>query len=89
MLRSARRNMSAPSMSAKVPVAIGPGAGDTAFGRCHNEVWGTRTYDESAMFEAVTLGVFEVGLSWSIVFGKWDAFPGRHSGASTSPRPRR
>jgi DNA-3-methyladenine glycosylase I len=50
------------------------GASDTAFGRYHDEVWGTRTYDESAMFEALTLGVFEVGLSWSIVFGKRDAF---------------
>ena len=50
------------------------GAGDTAFGRYHDEVWGTRTYDESAIFEALTLGVFEVGLSWSIVFGKRDAF---------------
>ena len=50
------------------------GAGDTAFGRYHDEVWGARTYDESAMFEALTLGVFEVGLSWSIVFGKRDAF---------------
>jgi DNA-3-methyladenine glycosylase I len=50
------------------------GAGDTAFGRYHDEVWGTRTYDESALFEALTLGVFEVGLSWSIVFGKRDAF---------------
>jgi DNA-3-methyladenine glycosylase I len=40
----------------------------------HDEVWGTRTYDEPAMFEALTLGVFEVGLSWSIVFGKRDAF---------------
>jgi len=50
------------------------GAGDTAFGRYHDEVWGTRTNDESAMFEALTLGVFEVGLSWSIVFGKRDAF---------------
>ena len=35
---------------------------------------GTRTGDESAMFEALTLGVFEVGLSWSIVFRKRDAF---------------
>jgi DNA-3-methyladenine glycosylase I len=26
------------------------------------------------MFEALTLGVFEVGLSWSIVFGKREAF---------------
>jgi DNA-3-methyladenine glycosylase I len=50
------------------------GAGDTAAIRYHDEVWGTRTYDESPLFEALTLGVFEVGLSWSIVFGKRDAF---------------
>ena len=50
------------------------GAGDTPFGRYHDEVWGTRTSDESVMFEALTLGVFEVGLSWSIVFGKREAF---------------
>jgi len=50
------------------------GAGDTALGRYHDDVWGTRTYDESAMFEALTLGVFEVGLSWSVVFRKRDAF---------------
>ena len=49
-------------------------AADTPFGRYHDEVWGTRTYEESALFEALTLGVFEVGLSWSIVFGKRDAF---------------
>src|SRR2546427_7197478 len=50
------------------------GAGNTDISRYHDEVWGTRTHDESAMFEALTLGVFEVGLSWSIVFGKRDAF---------------
>jgi DNA-3-methyladenine glycosylase I len=50
------------------------GAGDTALGRYHDEVWGKRTHDESAMFEALTLGVFQVGLSWAIVFGKRDAF---------------
>ena len=50
------------------------GAGDTALGRYHDVVWGTRTYDESALFEALTLGVFEAGLSWSIVFGKRDGF---------------
>jgi DNA-3-methyladenine glycosylase I len=50
------------------------GPGDTALGRYHDEVWGSRTYEESALFEALTLGVFEVGLSWSIVFGKRDAF---------------
>jgi len=50
------------------------GAEDTAAVRYHDEVWGTRTYDDSALFEALTLGVFEAGLSWSIVFGKRDAF---------------
>jgi DNA-3-methyladenine glycosylase I len=50
------------------------GAEDTAAVRYHDEVWGTRTDDESALFEALTLGVFEAGLSWSIVFGKRDAF---------------
>jgi DNA-3-methyladenine glycosylase I len=50
------------------------GAGDTPSSHYHDEVWGTRTYDESAMFEALTLGVFEAGLSWSIVFGKRDGF---------------
>src|ERR1700730_5433142 len=50
------------------------GAGDTALVRYHDGVWGTRTHDESALFEALTLGVFEVGLSWSVVFGKRDAF---------------
>jgi DNA-3-methyladenine glycosylase I len=55
-------------------------AGDTALGRYHDQVWGTRTYDEPAMFEALTLGVFEVGLSWSIVFGKRDAFRKAFSG---------
>jgi DNA-3-methyladenine glycosylase I len=56
------------------PRCVWAGAGDTALGRCHDEVWGTRTYDESALFEALTLGVFQAGLSWSIVFGKRDAF---------------
>jgi DNA-3-methyladenine glycosylase I len=49
-------------------------AGDTNLGRYHDEVWGSRTHDESALFEALTLGVFQVGLSWAIVFGKRDAF---------------
>jgi DNA-3-methyladenine glycosylase I len=48
------------------------GAGDTPLARYHDEVWGTRTYDELALFEALTLGVFEAGLSWSVVFGKRD-----------------
>ena len=47
---------------------------DSALGRYHDETWGRRTHDESALFEALTLGVFEVGLSWSVVFGKREAF---------------
>jgi DNA-3-methyladenine glycosylase I len=50
------------------------GAGDTPGARYHDQVWGTRTYDESALFEALTLGVFQAGLSWSVVFGKRDGF---------------
>jgi DNA-3-methyladenine glycosylase I len=50
------------------------GADDTANSHYHDQVWGTRTYDESALFEALTLGVFEAGLSWSVVFGKRDGF---------------
>ena len=50
------------------------GAGDTPGVHYHDDVWGTRTYDESALFEALTLGVFQAGLSWAIVFGKRDGF---------------
>jgi DNA-3-methyladenine glycosylase I len=49
-------------------------AGDGGLSSYHDDVWGKRTSDESAMFEALTLGVFEVGLSWSTVFQKRDAF---------------
>ena len=31
------------------------GTGSTAAIRYHDEVWGTRTYDEPAMFEALNL----------------------------------
>src|ERR1700750_345381 len=50
------------------------GDGDRPLGSYHDEVWGNRTHDEPAMFEALTLGVFQVGLSWAIVFAKRDAF---------------
>jgi 3-methyladenine DNA glycosylase Tag len=35
---------------------------------------GKRTFDESGLFEALTLGVFQAGLSWLVVFGKRDPF---------------
>jgi DNA-3-methyladenine glycosylase I len=47
---------------------------DTPLMRYHDEVWGKRTLDQSALFEALTLGVFQAGLSWSVVFAKRDAF---------------
>jgi DNA-3-methyladenine glycosylase I len=50
------------------------GAADGPLARYHDDVWGTRTYEESALFEALTLGVFEAGLSWAVVFGKRDSF---------------
>jgi DNA-3-methyladenine glycosylase I len=50
------------------------GATLTDLAQYHDEVWGIPTDDESALFEALTLGVFQVGLSWSTVFAKRDAF---------------
>ena len=40
----------------------------------HDEVWGTPTHDERALFEALSLGVFEIGMSWAVVFRKRPAF---------------
>jgi DNA-3-methyladenine glycosylase I len=70
-----------------VPTGDGPVIGEDGRPRCpwagvtasalvryHDEVWGRRTFAEPALFEALTLGVFEVGLSWRVVFGKRDAF---------------
>jgi DNA-3-methyladenine glycosylase I len=47
---------------------------DDSLVRYHDEVWGKLIYDESALFEALTLGVFQAGLSWEIVFRKREAF---------------
>jgi len=56
------------------PRCVWAGDGLGALSRYHDDVWGMRASDRSAMFEALTLGVFEVGLSWSTVFHKRDAF---------------
>jgi DNA-3-methyladenine glycosylase I len=50
------------------------GATPSALVLYHDQVWGKRTYAEPTLFEALTLGVFQVGLSWRVVFGKRDAF---------------
>jgi DNA-3-methyladenine glycosylase I len=57
-----------------LPRCAWAGSGDTALGRYHDAVWGVRTHEEPALFEALTLGVFEAGLSWSVVFGKREGF---------------
>jgi DNA-3-methyladenine glycosylase I len=51
-------------------------AGDAGSGlaQYHDEVWGRPAVDENALFEALTLGVFQVGLSWQVVFNKREAF---------------
>ncbi len=61
------------------------GADDTPSVHYHDDVWGSRTYDESALFEALTLGVFEAGLSWSIVFGKREGFRRAFYGFDIAP----
>jgi DNA-3-methyladenine glycosylase I len=50
------------------------GRGGSALADYHDTTWGTSTYDERSIFEALTLGVFEAGLSWQIVFGRREAF---------------
>jgi DNA-3-methyladenine glycosylase I len=50
------------------------GRGDKAADDYHDLVWGTRTHDQRAMFEALTLGVFQAGLSWNVVFNKREGF---------------
>jgi DNA-3-methyladenine glycosylase I len=50
------------------------GDADSPLARYHDKVWGTRTFKKSALFEALTLGVFQAGLSWLVVFGKREGF---------------
>lgn len=38
----------------------------------HDHEWGTPTYDEAMLFEALALTYFENGLSWATVFDKRD-----------------
>jgi DNA-3-methyladenine glycosylase I len=55
-----------------LPRCAWAGPGGTAMSRYHDEVWGSPTSDPVALFEALTLGVFEVGMSWKVVFSKRD-----------------
>jgi DNA-3-methyladenine glycosylase I len=40
----------------------------------HDEVWGTPAHDQRALFEALSLGIFEIGMSWEVVFHRRQAF---------------
>ncbi|WP_159603992.1 DNA-3-methyladenine glycosylase I [Agromyces humi] len=47
---------------------------DEALLAYHDHEWGTPGGSESAVFEALTLGIFQAGLGWLTVFHKRDAF---------------
>ena len=38
------------------------------------EIWGQRAEDDDALFEVMSLQVFQAGLSWSMILGRRDAF---------------
>jgi len=58
----------------------------------HDHEWGTPTYDEAMLFEALALTYFENGLSWATVFDKRDnlytAFHGFNPAAVAVMTPR-
>lgn len=38
------------------------------------EIWGKQAQDDDALFEVMSLQVFQAGLTWSMVLGRRDAF---------------
>jgi DNA-3-methyladenine glycosylase I len=52
---------------------MGPGRRPRAY-RYHDIEWATATHSPAALFETLTLGVFQAGLGWLTVFHKRDAF---------------
>ncbi|GGA94886.1 DNA-3-methyladenine glycosylase I [Conyzicola nivalis] len=47
---------------------------DPALRQYHDDEWATPIDDPPAVFEALSLGVFQAGLGWTTVFHKRDAF---------------
>ena len=39
-----------------------------------NEIWGKQATDDDALFEVMSLQVFQAGLTWSMILGRRDAF---------------
>lgn len=40
----------------------------------YHEQWGKPTYDDSKLFQLLTIGIFQVGLNWKMIAGKRDVF---------------
>ncbi|AWX42885.1 ribonuclease HII [Metamycoplasma cloacale] len=38
----------------------------------HDNIWGTPTYDDQQIFESMCLEIFQIGLSWNIIWNKRD-----------------
>ena len=45
-----------------------------------NEVWGKRVSDDDALFEVMSLQVFQAGLTWRMILARRDAFHQAFSG---------
>ena len=39
-----------------------------------NDIWGKRIYSDDALFEVMSLQVFQAGLTWQMILNKRDAF---------------
>jgi len=38
------------------------------------EIWGRKVEDDDALFEIMSLQVFQAGLTWRMILARWDAF---------------
>ena len=45
-----------------------------------NEIWGRRSTDDDALFEVMSLQVFQAGLTWRMILDKRDAFRSAFAG---------
>ena len=55
-------------------------SGDTLREWYSNEVWGKRAADDDALFEVMSLQVFQAGLTWRMVLSRRDSFRAAFAG---------
>lgn len=67
-------------------VRCGWAAGDSLLARYHDLEWGVPPGDDDAHFEALTLEIFQAGLSWRTVLYTSGKGSAARSLASASPR---